>query len=215
MVRKITDDKEEAIKFGNAELDVLKEQGNIGCRNASGSLSNMINKKLDIKLLSVANVTVEDVLENIKVKEGLSVGVSFEMKGDLQGSMLLVFSESCAKKLVGVIKNMTDSSGIELNNMILSGFKEASNVIVCSYLNSLANFLNLQIFSSVPHISVDSPVVMMNNAVGENSRLFKTALIQDMNLSVDGEEVPMDFVLMFNESSIKTLVLKIHDKSGV
>lgn len=215
MVRKKDAGKNGILKLDNIELDALKELGNIGCGNAAIALSNMINKKIYLTLPKVVNVPVENLIENVRVKDGLSVGILFEIKGDLQGSMLLVFEEASAKRLVAMLMNEEDDSKIELDDMALSGLNETGNIITGSYLNSLADFLDLKLLPSIPHTIVDSALAMVNTVAALHAQLYKTVLVNDVDFFVEDNKISTEFIMMFSEDSIKAIIERIHKKLGV
>ena len=215
MVRKKDKGKNGILKLDNIELDALKEFGNIGCRNAVISLSNMINKKAYLALSRVINSHVENLIDNVKVKDELSVGIFFEIKGDINGSILLVFEDDSAKKLAALVMGIEDSSTIELDDMALSDLKEISNIIIGSYLNSLADSLDMKLVQSVPHTSIDPALVMVNTVATSHIPLYKTALVNDMDFFVENNPVLADFIVMFDDDQIGKIVEKIHKKLGV
>jgi chemotaxis protein CheC len=206
--------KENVIEFNEVELDALKEMGNIGCGNAATSLSNMLNKKVYLSFPIVKYVKVEDVPKYVKNKDSICVGVFFNITGDLVGNMLLIFTEKSAKDLISVLMGVPVSE-IELDDMSLSGLKETGNIIFGNYLNSLADFFEMTLLPSVPHVAIDTPASMMNSIAAYQSQYFNNVLLTDADIFVEGESVFGDFVLMFDNESTKKIIKSIHDKLGV
>ena len=72
----------------NMYFDVLKELGNIGAGNATTSLSQMLQIKVDMKVPKVELLSFHEVGEAMGGEELVMAGIYLLVEGDITGSMM-------------------------------------------------------------------------------------------------------------------------------
>src|SRR5690625_3741231 len=105
------------------ELDVLKEIGNIGAGNAATSMSQLINKKVDMQVPSVKIVAFDEVMDIIGGSEELIVAIMFHIEGDTPGTVYFILSRNEAEQLVKKMmpdQAVTNFKGTEVNPLAIS-----------------------------------------------------------------------------------------------
>lgn len=144
----------EVDKLNDITLDVLKELGNIGAGSAATALANMLSAKVDMKVPNVRVLEFKDVANILGGEENLIVGIYFEMRQDLVGNMMFALDIPSAKNLTNLLYSRPKNDD-ELDDMDISILSEVGNILSGSYANALSTLTGMDIFISVPSISID------------------------------------------------------------
>lgn len=169
-------------------FDVLKELGNIGAGNATTALAKMLNCKVDMMVPQVKLVEFKELGEVMGGEEQLMAGVYVMVAGDIAGSMMFLLEEHAAHSLVA--KLMMTEPNLEggFSEMEWSALKEIGNIIVSSYLNSLASMTNMKIVSSVPDLTVDMAGALLSvpaihfGEMGDKMLLIETRFLDEVDI---------------------------------
>jgi chemotaxis protein CheC len=141
-------------KLSNEQLDILKEIGNIGAGNSATALSQLLGKQVritvpKINLVSAQDISVDPVF--VANPEEIGVAVSLSILGALTGGMLVLFSHSSALTMIDVLMRRKMGTTQFFNVMDASALSEGSNILCCSYLNAVTEFLKL--YKLVPSVN--------------------------------------------------------------
>ena len=117
--------------FNEMELDALKELGNIGAGHAATSLSQLLNRTIEISVPKVNIVEITDTLKalNRKPDEVITTVVTGLNNIDkVTGFLLFVFPNNVDKKIAEIMmvdEEMCDSALTEIGNILASSFCDA------------------------------------------------------------------------------------------
>ncbi|MBS4217728.1 chemotaxis protein CheC [Bacillus sp. FJAT-49711] len=167
------------------QLDVLKEIGNIGAGNAATALSVLVGKNIDMKVPSVRIVTFDEMLEMAGGHDTIVTAVFLRVEGDASGSMFFILPIEQATKYV---QKLTGDMSFSFENppyseMGLSAMQELGNILSGSYLSSLSDFTGLDLYPSVPSISVDMAGAIISYGLIELSHSQDYAIVIDTALN--------------------------------
>lgn len=87
-------------KITSLHLDVLKEIGNIGAAHAATALSNLLGKKIDMRVPKVEMVSFNDMMELAGGSENVVVGIYLRIEGDAEGSMFFILPIEQANRFI-------------------------------------------------------------------------------------------------------------------
>ena len=120
----------------DVHFDVLKEIGNIGAGNATTALSQMINKRVDMKVPKVELLDFNQLANIVGGPENLVVGILLTLEGEISGMMMFMLEQKSAHNLVNLLmgKNIDDFSSF--TDMDISALQEIGNIISGAYLYS-------------------------------------------------------------------------------
>lgn len=151
-------------KLDEFQEDAIKEVGNIGMGHATTSLSKMLDKKIDITLNSIRFVPLVYVPDLVR-NEDTVIGVIQQLKGSINGYLLLMLSKDSAKFLT---KMMLDEpvDADKFNEMEQSLLKELCNIMSGTYISAISNFLGIAIMLSPPSQVYDMAEAIINQVVG-------------------------------------------------
>lgn len=176
-------------KLSHIQLDVLREIGNIGAGNAATSMSKLINKRVDMDVPSVNVVTFDEMMEIIGGPEQLIVAMFFRIQGEAPGSVYFILSIEEAESLVSQITNGTTLNLLadtEPDELAISVLKEVGNIMTGSYLSALSDFVNINMQSSIPYLSVDMAGAVLTAGLIELSQVSDYAIVIDTEISKQG-----------------------------
>lgn len=153
------------------DLDMLRELANVGAGNAATALSIMAGQAVDISVPNCEVIGYAEMADRLGGAEQVILGMLVRMRGDIEGYVL--FSQTLEQarmtmhELVGVDVAATDTSTESYEAM-----REVANILIGTYLSAIAEMTHLSILPSVPEITVDMSMAIMNIPVlvyGETS----------------------------------------------
>ncbi|MCK1992456.1 chemotaxis protein CheC [Peribacillus muralis] len=174
-------------KISHLQLDILKEIGNIGAGNAATSLSAILDRKIDMKVPNVRIVSFDEMMEMAGGAEHVVASVFLRIEGDASGSMFFILSLPLAQYL---IRQMAGDATFSIDStphaeLALSCLQELGNILSGSYLSSLADFTRLNLYPSVPSLSIDMVGATISYGLLELSQQSDTAIVIDTVLVED------------------------------
>ena len=175
-------------KITSLHLDVLKEIGNIGAAHAATSLSDLLNKKIDMQVPEVSMVSFEEMMEISGGAENVVVGIFLRIEGDVEGSMFFILP---IKQANDFIRNLIhdpafDFSNTPVSELGLSAMQEMGNILSGSYLSALSDFTGLKIYPTVPGLSIDMFGAIISIGLIELSQVSDHVIV--INTTIFDEE---------------------------
>ena len=171
-------------------LDVLKEIGNIGAAHAATSLSQLLGQKIDMRVPNVELVTFDEMFDLAGGSEKEVAGIFLRIEGDLTGTMFFVLTIESAtqfiRKLTGdVTFTFTD---VENLGMGASALQELGNILSGSYLSALSDFTSLNIYPTVPSLSIDMVGAIVSFGLIEVSQYSDEVIVIETEILQEGEQ---------------------------
>lgn len=190
--------------FESAQLDVLREIGNIGAGNAATALSKMLQSKIDMKVPNVKVLSFDEIEEYVGGGDRLMVTVFLRIEGDVPGNMFFLMDVNSAKNLISYMLGAEENQG-DFDELEMSALQEIGNILAGSYLSSLADFTRLSLQPSVPAISIDMAMALLSYGLIELGRSGDYALVIDTTFIHGEEQVEGHFFLIPDPASFTTL----------
>ena len=196
------------IVLTDRQKDTLKEMANICAGNAATSLSQLLNKKIEMNVPHVDFIPVSSVPEAVGGADELVVGVVFQVFGDAPGVIILLFPQKDARVLAGVLTGKNDDSGI-FTEMDQSAVKEAGSILTGAYLNTLTTFTQLGLIPSTPGIVMDMAGALIDDILIQLAAVTEYALLIDSEFIDAEKSVKGHFFLLPNPGSLETILSAI------
>ncbi|WP_332648367.1 chemotaxis protein CheC [Lysinibacillus sp. 54212] len=198
-------------KITSLHLDVLKEIGNIGAAHAATALSDLLNKKIDMRVPKVEMVSFNDMMELAGGSETYVVGIFLRIEGDAEGSMFFVLPIEQANRFIRrLIRDESfDFTQPPVPELGLSAMQEMGNILSGSYLSALSDFTGLKIYPTVPGLSVDMFGAIISIGLIELSHVSDHVIV--INTSIfdeelaDSESVQGHFFLLPDPDSFESI----------
>lgn len=198
-------------KITSLHLDVLKEIGNIGAAHAATALSDLLAKKIDMRVPKVEMVSFNDMMELAGGAENVVVGIFLRIEGDVEGSMFFILPIEQANRFIRrlIQDESFDFKNPPVSEIGLSAMQEMGNILSGSYLSALSDFTSLKIYPTVPGLSVDMFGAIISiglielSHVGDNVIVINTSIFEDE--VEDHETVRGHFFLLPDPDSFEAI----------
>ncbi len=192
-------------------LDVLKEVGNIGAAHAATSMSQLLDRKIEMYVPNVELVSFDGMFDLAGGAETVVAGIFLRFEGDLSGSMFFVLPLDSAnhfiKRLIG--DETFDFTSRTIPEIGISAMQELGNILSGSYLSALSDFTGLKIYPTVPSLSVDMVGAIVSFGLIEVSHHSDEVIVIDTQITeedVDGmSNINGHFFLLPDPSSYLTI----------
>lgn len=169
--------------------DVLREFANISAGNAATSLSQLLNKKIEMNVPDVYVAAFNEVMELFHDPETEVAAIHSDIHGDITGSMFFILSTAQAKKYIqDIIREHSFVQSSDVQALKQSVLAELGNILIGSYLSVLSNMTNLFINATVPAIKFDMFGAIISHALIELSFDSDEALIIDAVIKETGQD---------------------------
>lgn len=187
---------EELRQLADFQLDVLKEVGNIGAGHAATALSTLLSKPVDMTVASVRLVPFESIAESVGGDEQIVLAVFLRVLGDAPGNMFFIMDTASAKNLLRSMAGMDITSYEKFSEMEYSALGEIGNILVGSYVSSLADFTGLSLSPTVPSLAIDMAGAVLSFGLLQFGQMGDQALLIDTKFLEGQEEVQGHFFLI-------------------
>ncbi len=191
--------------LNDLHMDVLKELGNIGAGNAVTALSRMVNKKIDMSVPKSKILDFNEVSELVGGPEIESVGIYFELSGDITGSMLFMLNVPSAMSLVSMLMGV-EYTARNLDDIGRSALKEIGNILTGSYLSALSGMTRLKMHITIPALAIDMSGAILSVPAIQFGFMGDKVLLIETEFFEGNKVVKGDFFLLPDVDSFPILL---------
>ena len=189
------------------ERDIIKEILNIGLARAADSFAAIARDKVLMKVPDITLIEVKELLTLVAKYEDSHIIIQSDIKGELNGATLMLFSDNHIIRLSEICLSMVDVQKGELTVMQESLLLEISNIITGALVTQLANILKSNIYGSPPkapksHIADSLKSILVQHPLFQP--LVFTVITQ---FSHNSKSVELPLLLFFDTNTL----LKILD----
>lgn len=197
--------------FSALQLDALREIGNIGAGNAATSLSQLVNKSINLVVPSVNIVSYDDMMEFVGGPEETVVAVLFRVEGDLPCTVIFIMTveeaQNLVKSLIGDSYEFSSDEDVLSHQMSISALEEVGNIVTGSYISALSDFINMPLKPSIPHLGIDMAAAVLTYGLVEASQASDYAIIINTKMNSDeiNNQIKGHFFLLPDPGAIEVL----------
>ena len=193
--------KDVDLKFTSLHMSVLQELGNIGAGNAVTSLSEMLQRKVDMNVPKVQFLSFGEVQDALGGAEKPLAAVLVNAHSEhINGIMMFLVELENANALVSSLMQQPVTT---LGEMEFSALKEIGNILTGSYLRSLSELLGTSVDMSVPYLSVDMAGSILSVPAIEFAKVSDEVLFIESVFDSDEKDLSGFFILAPDQSSFK------------
>ena len=189
--------------YSDLQLDALGELANIGSGTAATALSSMIGRPVDISVPNARALPLADAVDAAGPVDQLVTAVALPVKGDLEGIVLMVFSQEDAASLCTILGV---EAGTEMGDSALS---EIGNIVGASYLNALGQTIGMEIEPGPPQAASDMLGALVSSILAASAETADVALMLDSSLVVEGDGASVSFILVPSTVSVRELLARL------
>lgn len=147
--------------MSSKDIKKLENIVNTGMMNAGVVLSQLVGKEVELFIPEIKLTDRDGLAKEFRYSMDPFFGMKIRMTGDLNGNLLMMFSEEngseIAKELLGSEDaKYAEGSNHKLSDDMMSVLSEISNIVCSSVMNSLSNKLKKEILPSVPEMITGS-----------------------------------------------------------
>lgn len=172
--------------YTSLQIDVLKELVNIGGGNAATSISQMINKPVDMEVPTIEILDYDQVYKNIMAEDQVITAVIMKMMGDAEGVFLYTIGQETSDKLVKMMMPDGMSISEEVSN---SAIKELVNILVSSFLGAISKMIEVNLISSIPISTTDMFGAILSSVYIESGQYDEKIMIIKNEFTYLGERI--------------------------
>lgn len=195
-------------KLSQLQLDALKEIGSIGSGHAATALSQLLKKKVEIKILSSQVIKKSSLPSYVSGVREVMVGVSLFILGEATGKIIFLVSRSDALSLVDILMRRKPGETKILDDLSHSTIKEIANIVSGSYLSAMSDFLNLLLIPSMPHLIADQSDKVFNSAL-DDKEISDSIFFIETQFNDSEKEFSSFFFLIPYVEGIEVILSKI------
>lgn len=193
-------------ELNEIHIDVLKEIGNIGAGNAATSLSQMLSKRIDMNVPEVSILKYDDAIESIGGAENVVVGILVSFNGDIDGIILFLLKKEFVHLILNSLMGTELCNFEEISEMELSALSEIGNIMVSSYVNSIATLTNMTIDITVPSLNIDMAGALLDAVAVEFAEAADKVIFIKEKYFYGQETVYSNMLLLPSMSSLNKLL---------
>lgn len=174
-------------RFGETQMDVLREIGNIGAGHAATALSKLLGKPVNMDMPKVKLIPFDEIAEQVGGLEAVVVAIFLRIQGEITGNLFLLMPVEAAKQLLRELAQMEPSDELTFSELEVSALSEIGNILAGSYLTSLADFIQAALSPTVPGFAVDMAGAILAYGllsfgdVGDTALLIETSFLNGTN----------------------------------
>jgi len=193
------------MEFSEIQLDAIREICSIASGTAAGALSQVLNKKITMKVPEIKIVPIEEAVDTMGSSDSIVAGVYSRLMGDFSGGLLLTFPREDVIMLVGKLTG-GETKIHSLSELDVSAISEVGNIIAASFVTAIAKIIDKTILISVPKLAFDMLGAIVDFILIELAENAEQALI----MKIEFEDIPRTiaghFFIIPNPGSLEMLL---------
>lgn len=138
--------------YTDLEMDALKEIINIGGGHAATSISQLVERRVDMHVPEVAVQTYNELYEHLWQDDEEVYAIACPIEGEIEGIFLFIMTKQAADKIT---RWLTATDGLLVEELKISAIQELTNIVSNSFLNAITEFLGVTLYGSLPTTSID------------------------------------------------------------
>jgi len=187
----------------------VKELVSIGAGNAATALSQMLSRRIDIRV-PVANLCeVSDFSEIFGSPETLVAATYMRLLNDVTGAIMLTFEKQTALDMADLLMGNQKGKTKNLNDMATSALKEAGTILSGAYLGAISEILGIKILISAPSIAIDMAGSISDAVLSEVCEDCDQALVITTEFFISDEKIRSYFFFIPSQDSLAKMMANL------
>ncbi|MCP4136526.1 MAG: hypothetical protein GY754_36490 [bacterium] len=208
------DHMELSLDISKEDLNEFQTVANVGAANAATSLSQILQKRIDLSIPEISIRPTENIPEYIGNIDSIYIGVILPILGEAKGTLLFILHEDVGFELIETLYGSHKVDKKELDEDGESALKEITNIVGSSLVNVIAEKTELAIKPSVPTIvhdymqSIIDSILVMHNMSNDYSVVMDTAFF------FENDKIIGTLLLLPETESLKNVVGRLRTNVG-
>lgn len=201
-------------KLTQLQMDALKEVVSIGAGNAATALSQMVKRRVDIRVPRADMLPLDKVADVFGGAEVLVAAVYLELLGDATGVILFTLDNEEARRLADLLLNKPFGTTKILDELGQSALKETATILSGAYLGAISKLLGMRLLISSPAFAEDMAGAIIDNVLIETSKEADHFFVIDTELEIVGQRAKTFFLFVPDVASLREILHAIGMNSG-
>jgi chemotaxis protein CheC len=171
------------------KLTLVNELARLGTNGVADNLGMLAGEEAEMEVTKTNFVDIRDIKDHADVEE--RVGVRVRLQNEPHGHILVLFPETSAKKITGLMLEdmVEDMQGVS-SEMARSAITELGNMMVSGFIDGWADVLGRTIDHGTPQLvyAPEGDILERTAGLGNSS----LALMFDSTISVPSSEIHAD-----------------------
>jgi chemotaxis protein CheC len=191
------------LKLNEFQKDGIREVMMIGAGHASTAMARTLKKEIDIQTPTVDLLPLEEIPKNLGQLEIVTIGVYTEVKGDIKGRLLTVFSKKDALRLANMIAEKEIKNIENVPNSVLS---DLADILAVSNLGAISDFFGMKIYQSPSETAYDMLGALLEQVIVDISQFSDDVLFSKTDIWVSSEKFNCNQIFFLEASSLRSLL---------
>ncbi|HWI51443.1 MAG TPA: chemotaxis protein CheC [Symbiobacteriaceae bacterium] len=192
----------------HGELEALYLIVQKGLSDSSRALSSMTTGGIQLQDPHLQFLSLGVVPNIAGGPEKVVVAVYLGIEGDLNGHLMLLFTQQSGLRVVDMLMEMPAGTTDQLDDLAVSALAELGNICGSSFLNALSDRTGLTIVPTTPVVVVDMAGAILESVVTELYLNGDEVLVVETGFN---GEIPGHYLLMPDQDSMARLVAALEE----
>lgn len=192
----------------HGELEALHLIVQKGLSDSSRALSSMTTGGIQLQDPHLQFLSLGVVPNIAGGPEKVVVAVYLGIEGDLNGHLMLLFTQQSGLRVVDMLMEMAPGTTDQLDDLAVSALAELGNICGSSFLNALSDRTGLTIVPTTPVVVVDMAGAILESVVTELYLNGDEVLVVETGFN---GEIPGHYLLMPDQDSMARLVASLDE----
>lgn len=191
------------MELTDREYTTLQQMVEQGLADASRAISSLTTGQIHLNSPQLTWVQLSSMPTIAGLPDTVVVAVYLGIEGDLQGHLMLLFSEEAACKTVDLLMGQPMGTTPALDDLALSALAETGNICGSSFLNAISDRTGLRVVPTTPAVVIDMAGAILESVVTDLYMSGDEVLMVETGFN---GLVPGHFLLMPNQDSMARLL---------
>jgi chemotaxis protein CheC len=185
------------------EYTTLHQMVEQGLADASRAISSLTTGQIHLNAPHLTWVQLNEMPTIAGLPETVVVAVYLGIEGDLEGHLMLLFTEEGACRIVDLLLGQPMGTTPALDDLALSALAETGNICGSSFLNAISDRTGLRVVPTTPAVVIDMAGAILESVVTDLYMNGDEVLMVETGFN---GLVPGHFLLMPNQDSMAKLL---------
>ncbi len=197
-------------KLKPEHLDALKEVGNVGSGNAATSLSQLLNKKVDMKVPYAKIMPIGEIPNIVGGADKITFSVFMHTTGDLELGILFIIPLETGFELIDKLLGKKVTDIYEITELESSVILELGTIMSGTFLSAFTDFIKVDAKPSVPDMIIDMAGSVLDEVLTGFEKAVDYALLVETMFKMDDESLDAHVLMLFEPNSLLKIMKAMH-----
>jgi chemotaxis protein CheC len=188
-----------------SDQDILQEIGNIGAGQATIALSTMLHEKVNVEVPKLYMTPPHLVPKIYQQHDTLVAAIFMQLRGEAECDIMLIFQAKEANKIGALMAK--EAAGKEADSeMKKSAIEELGSIMICSFLNAVATFTDMELVPTPPTLICDAFDAVIDGLLVKQALCSDIAAIFDSRFRRAGSTAE-GYLLLFPGENLRKMII--------